>query len=92
MKIWNAADGNLIDSFQQNYDKKDPRPIAFKRSGTEEIYDINLEDRIDLKAKRTTLSKNNNNKVGGAGGNMLGNDKTLAANSTPTHTNRPSFS
>lgn len=34
----------------QNYDKKDSRPIAFKRSGTEEIYDTNLEERIDIKA------------------------------------------
>jgi len=29
----------------------DPKPIANKRSGTEEIYDINLENRIDIKGK-----------------------------------------
>ena len=40
----------MIDSLTQNYDKKDPRPVAFRRAGTEEIYDVNLEDRIDKKA------------------------------------------
>ena len=33
-----------------SYDKKEPKPIAFKKSGTDEIYDINLDTRIDLKA------------------------------------------
>lgn len=41
----------------QNYDKKDPKPIAFKRSGTEEIYDTNLEERIDKKAEQEKISK-----------------------------------
>lgn len=50
VKIWNSETGQQIDSFQQNYDKKEPKPIAFKKSGTDEIYDINLDTRIDLKA------------------------------------------
>ncbi|KAL4503262.1 hypothetical protein ABPG72_000868 [Tetrahymena utriculariae] len=51
VKLWDSKTGNLIDQLQQNYDKQEPRPIAFKRSGTEEIYDTNLEERIDLKRK-----------------------------------------
>ena len=42
---------------QQNYDKLDPRPIAFKRSGTEEIYDANLEERIDFRRKDSVKGK-----------------------------------
>ena len=38
VKIWNSETGLQIDSFQQNYDKKEPKPIAFKKSGTDEIY------------------------------------------------------
>ena len=38
VKIWNPETGQQIDSFQQNYDKKEPKPIAFKKSGTDEIY------------------------------------------------------
>ncbi|EGR33574.1 hypothetical protein IMG5_048910 [Ichthyophthirius multifiliis] len=57
VKIWDSNTGNLIDQLQQNYDKIEPRPIAFKRSGTEEIYDSNLEERIDLKRKESLRNK-----------------------------------
>ena len=49
VKIWDSETGKLLDSFQQNYDRKEPRPIAFKRSGTEEIYNPDLNERVDLK-------------------------------------------
>ncbi|CAD8133059.1 unnamed protein product [Paramecium octaurelia] len=49
VKLWDAETGKFIDSFQQNYDRKEPRPIALKRSGTEEIYNVDLNERVDLK-------------------------------------------
>ncbi|CAD8135461.1 unnamed protein product [Paramecium pentaurelia] len=49
VKLWDAETGKFIDSFQQNYDRKEPRPIALKRSGTEEIYNTDLNERVDLK-------------------------------------------
>ncbi|CAK75155.1 unnamed protein product (macronuclear) [Paramecium tetraurelia] len=49
VKLWDAETGKFIDSFQQNYDRKEPRPIALKRSGTEEIYNVELNERVDLK-------------------------------------------
>jgi len=47
VKLWEADTGKYIDSFQQNYDKKDPKPIAFKRIGTQEIYNTAFSERID---------------------------------------------
>jgi len=47
VKLWEAENGKYIDSFQQNYDKKDPKPIAFKRIGTQEIYNTTFSERID---------------------------------------------
>lgn len=47
VKLWSSLTGQYIDSFQQNYDKKDPKPIAFKRVGTQEIYNTNFSERID---------------------------------------------
>ena len=47
VKLWEAENGKYIDSFQQNYDKKDPKPIAFKRIGTQEIYNTVFTERID---------------------------------------------
>ncbi|CAD8044697.1 unnamed protein product [Paramecium primaurelia] len=49
VKLWDAETGKFIDSFQQNYDRKEPRPIALKRSGTDEIYNAELNERVDLK-------------------------------------------
>lgn len=49
VKLWDSLTGKPVDSFQQNYDRKDPRPIAYKRSGTEEIYSHDLEERVDMK-------------------------------------------
>ena len=39
--------GSFIDSLQQDYDKQDPKPIAYKRIGTSEIYSYDFEERID---------------------------------------------
>lgn len=47
VKLWSSLNGQYIDSFQQNYDKKDPKPIAFKRVGTSEIYNTEFSERID---------------------------------------------
>lgn len=49
VKLWDAETGKLVDSFQQNYDRKEPRAIAFKRSGTDEVYNPELTERVDLK-------------------------------------------
>jgi WD40 repeat protein len=49
VKVWDSLSGKAVDSFQQNYDRKDPRPIAYKRSGTDEIYTHDLEERVDMK-------------------------------------------
>jgi len=59
VKLWDSSTGQLKDTFQQNYDKRDPRPIAFKRSGTEEIYDPSLEHRIDLKFTQESSKQKN---------------------------------
>lgn len=47
VKLWESEAGKYIDSFQQNYDKKDPNPISFKRIGTNEIYNTTFTERID---------------------------------------------
>ncbi|KRX07968.1 WD40-repeat-containing domain [Pseudocohnilembus persalinus] len=57
VKIWNSQTGELIDGLVQNYSKKDPKPIAFKRSGTDEIYNLSLDKRIDKKFAEEKLYK-----------------------------------
>lgn len=47
VKLWDLRDGSYLDSFQQNYDKKDPNPIAFKRINTDEFYDFSFVHRVD---------------------------------------------
>lgn len=47
VKIWHTKDGCFVDSFQQNYDKKEPSPVAFKRINTDEFYDFSFIHRVD---------------------------------------------
>jgi WD40 repeat protein len=56
VKIWNSQTGKYVDAFQQNYDKKDPKPVAYKRIGTDEIYNPPFTERIDaIFSKRDSI-------------------------------------
>ena len=59
IKIWNCDDAKYVE--QLNGNKKNINPIGFKKKGTEEIYNLEMQ-RIDTKYNRLskrTLSKQN---------------------------------
>lgn len=47
VRIFSGANGKFIDSLQQNYNKSDPAPVAYKKIGTTEIYTPDLKSRVD---------------------------------------------
>ena len=63
VRIFNASTGKFIDSLQQNYNKSNPSPIAYKKAGTTEIFTHDMKDRVDrehierLKREWEILSK-----------------------------------
>lgn len=71
VRIFHASTGKFIDSLQQNYNKSDPSPIAYKKSGTSEIYTADMKDRVDkehiakLKKEWEILTKLEQEKSGG---------------------------
>ena len=82
VKLWEAETGKYIDSFQQNYDKKDPKPIAFKRIGTQEIYNTTFSERIDKayvqhQVLLQTVSKQTQDNMKSSTGNIKDFDKNI---------------
>lgn len=49
--IWGAMDGRLVDSLQQNYDKKVPAYVALQKFSTGEVFDPALKETLQLKNK-----------------------------------------
>ena len=47
VRIFQASNGKFIDSLQQNYNKSDPSPVAYKKIGSSEIYTPDLKSRVD---------------------------------------------
>lgn len=47
VRLFSASTGKFIDSLQQNYNKSDPLPVAFKKVGTTDIYTPDLKNRAD---------------------------------------------
>lgn len=42
--IWSAEEGKLVDSFQQNYDKRLPKYVALRKHSSGEVYDPTLKE------------------------------------------------
>ena len=55
VKLWDSVTGDYVDSFQQNYDRKEPKPIAWKKLGTQEIYSSHSEERFLINLKKISL-------------------------------------
>ena len=49
VKLWQADNGGFVDQLEQNFLKKDPKPLAFQKVDTTEVYATNFKDRIPVK-------------------------------------------
>ena len=47
VKVWNAKNGEYIDSLQQKYDKEEPNPICFKKTGVVGLIGPDGKTRVD---------------------------------------------
>jgi len=54
VKIWDATNGEYVDSLQQKYDKADPTAVAYKKSGTVGILGPDVNTRVDKEYTKLT--------------------------------------
>ena len=50
MKLWYADSGGFVDQLEQNFMKDDPKPLAFQKIDSTEVYATNFKDRLPVKS------------------------------------------
>lgn len=51
VKLWYADSGNLVDQLEQNFMKDDPKPLAYQKVDTTEVFATNFKDRLPVKSE-----------------------------------------
>jgi WD40 repeat protein len=47
VKIWDMDSGKFLECLQQNEERAEPKPLAIRKRGTSEIYDLDFRSRLD---------------------------------------------